>query len=374
MMMGHLDVVPVNESGWTRILSPVRCSTGSCGAAGAVDMLNLTAAMAVVFKPYLDGSVPPLPGDLVFLAVADEEAGGGLGARPLVEERWDLVSTDFLLTEIAYPPLRLDGEPAYPGVGRREGPILDGAAVPRHAGHGSVPYGGDNAMALLVEAMAALFKTPSPVVISDVWRAFVESAGFDGDWRRASPTPTQMDAAIDEVAATNSPARRLSARLHPSDGVAQRDPVGVKANVIPDIAEGEVDFRPLPGQDRRDVDDHIRKAVGSAADRLEIVPVADHVANESTGRDIAVGVHRRLDRGSHRQPSRIVPTLMPATTDARFFRARGRDRVRCRPLRRSHVVSGLPVDVPRSRRAGLRGVGRLHHVAALLDSRVAGEA
>ena len=49
---------------------------------GAVDMLNLTAAMAAVFRPYRRGEVDPLPGDLLFLAVADEENGGGLGRRP----------------------------------------------------------------------------------------------------------------------------------------------------------------------------------------------------------------------------------------------------------------------------------------------------
>jgi acetylornithine deacetylase/succinyl-diaminopimelate desuccinylase-like protein len=322
MMMGHLDVVPVNESGWSRDPFAGEVFDGFVWGRGAVDMLNLTAAMAVAFKPYLDGSVPPLPGDLVFLAVADEEAGGGLGARPLVEERWDLVSTDFLLTEIAYPPLRLDGEPAYPVSVGEKGPfwtVLRSHGMP---GHGSVPYGGDNAMELLVEAMAALFKTPSPVVISDVWRAFVESAGFDGDMAARLTDPDAVDAAIEEVAVT---APRLAAYLHACTHLTVSPNVirsGVKANVIPDIAEGEVDFRTLPGQDRGDVDDHIRKAVGSAADRLEIVPVADHVANESTiGTSLWECIVDSIE--AHTGSSRIVPTLMPATTDARFFRARG---------------------------------------------------
>ncbi|HSJ27370.1 MAG TPA: M20/M25/M40 family metallo-hydrolase [Acidimicrobiia bacterium] len=322
MMMGHLDVVPVNESGWSRDPFAGDVSDGFVWGRGAVDMLNLTAAMAVAFKPYLDGSVPALPGDLVFLAVADEEAGGGLGARPLVDDRWDLVATDYLLTEIAYPPLRLDGEPAYPVSVGEKGPFWTVLRSRGRPGHGSVPYGGDNAMELLVEAMGALFRTPSPVVISDVWRAFVESAGFEGDLAARLTDPDGVDGAIEEVALS---APRLAAYLHACTHLTVSPNVihsGVKANVIPDVAEGEVDFRTLPGQDRSDVDDHIRKAVGSAADRLEIVPVADHVANESpVGTSLWECIVDSIE--AHTGSDRIVPTLMPATTDARFFRARG---------------------------------------------------
>ncbi|MEX0756767.1 MAG: M20/M25/M40 family metallo-hydrolase, partial [Acidimicrobiia bacterium] len=178
-LMGHLDVVPVSEDGWTTDPFGGTVSDGFVWGRGAVDMLNLTASMAVVFKRYLDGDVPNLPGDLVFLAVADEEAGGRLGARPMVEQRWDLVATDFLLTEIAYPPLRLDGEAVYPVSVGEKGPFWTVLRSQGRPGHGSVPYGGDNAMAPLVETMASLFSTPSPVVISEVWNTFVRSVGFD---------------------------------------------------------------------------------------------------------------------------------------------------------------------------------------------------
>lgn len=321
-LMAHLDVVPVNEDGWTTDPFAGTVSDGFVWGRGAVDMLNLTASMAVVFKQYLDGNVPGLPGDLVFLAVADEEAGGQLGARAMVEQRWDLVATDYLLTEIAYPPLRLDGEAAYPISVGEKGPFWTVLRTRGRPGHGSVPYGGDNAMAPLVDAMRALFTAPSPVVISDIWRAFVESAGFEGELAARLTDPDQVDNAIDEVSATNP---RLAAYLHACTHLTVSPNVihaGVKANVIPDIAEGEVDFRALPGQDRTDVDDHIRKAVGSGADRLEIVPVADHMANESpVGSSLWDCIVDSIE--SHTGSRRVVPTLMPATTDARFFRARG---------------------------------------------------
>ncbi|MFP5333406.1 MAG: M20/M25/M40 family metallo-hydrolase [Acidimicrobiia bacterium] len=322
MLMGHLDVVPVNEAGWSTDPFAGNVADGFVWGRGAVDMLNLTAAMAVVFKRVLRGEEPPFPGDLVFFAVADEEAGGQLGAKPMTEQRWDLLQTDYLLTEIAYPPLRLDGEPAYPVSVGEKGPFWTVLRSTGRPGHGSVPYGGDNAMAPLVKAMDALFTASSPVVISDIWRAFVESAGFDPELAARLTDPDQVDAAIDEVAATTP---RLAAYLHACTHLTVSPNVirsGVKANVIPDSAQGEVDFRALPGQGRSDVDDHIRKAVGPAADRLEIVPVADHEANESpVGTTLWDCIVDAIE--AHTGSRRVVPTLMPATTDARFFRERG---------------------------------------------------
>lgn len=321
-LMAHLDVVPVNQSGWSTDPFAGTIADGFVWGRGAVDMLNLTASMAVVFKRYLRGELPPLPGDLVFIAVADEEAGGALGARAIVDQRWDLVETDYLLTEIAYPPLRLDGEPAYPVSVGEKGPFWTVLRTQGRPGHGSVPYGGDNAMAPLVDAMNALFTAPSPVVISDIWRAFVESAGFEDQLAARLTDPDRVDSAIDEVAAASP---RWAAYLHACTHLTVSPNVirsGVKANVIPDTAEGEVDFRALPGQDRTDVDDHIRKAVGSGADRLEIVPVADHEANESpVGSTLWDCIVDSIE--AHTGSRRVVPTLMPATTDARFFRAKG---------------------------------------------------
>lgn len=321
-LMGHLDVVPVSEDGWTTDPFAGTLADGFIWGRGAVDMLNLTASMAVVFKRFLDGDVPPLPGDLVFLAVADEEAGGRLGARALVEQRWDLVATDYLLTEIAYPPLRLDGEAVYPVSVGEKGPFWTVLRSRGRPGHGSVPYGGDNAMAPLVEAMTALFTEPAPVVISDVWSTFVRDAGFDDALAARLVDPDRIDEAIDEVAVENP---RLAAYLHACTHLTVSPNVirsGVKANVIPDRAEGEVDFRALPGQDRSDVDAHIRKAAGNAAGRLDIIPVADQVASESAvGTSLWDCIVDSIE--SHTGSRRVVPTMMPAATDARFFRQKG---------------------------------------------------
>jgi acetylornithine deacetylase/succinyl-diaminopimelate desuccinylase-like protein len=71
---------------------------------GAVDMLNIVASMAVVFKLFLTGE-KRAKGDLIFCAVADEEGGGRFGAHRLVRDHWPLVEASYVLTEVAYPGL-----------------------------------------------------------------------------------------------------------------------------------------------------------------------------------------------------------------------------------------------------------------------------
>ena len=53
---------------------------GEVWGRGAVDMLNLTASMAVAFRHLADTGFRPT-GDLIYFGVADEEAGSAHGAR-----------------------------------------------------------------------------------------------------------------------------------------------------------------------------------------------------------------------------------------------------------------------------------------------------
>src|SRR5207253_9204111 len=78
-LMGHTDVVPVTPSHWTREPFGGEVVNGEVWGRGAVDMLNLTASQAVALKTLARRGWRPR-GTLVYLACADEEAGGALGA------------------------------------------------------------------------------------------------------------------------------------------------------------------------------------------------------------------------------------------------------------------------------------------------------
>ncbi len=321
LLMGHLDVVPVTD-GWSVDPFEGQVRDGFVWGRGAIDMLNLTAAMAAVFRRHLHGERPPLPGDLVYLAVADEEAGGTWGARYLVESHWEAVVCEYLLTEIAYPAIATAGGPAHPVTVAEKGPYWRRLRVSGTPGHASQPYGSDNALVPLARALSALGAAPTPVVLSDEWRAFVAELELPEDEAAALLDPELIDQAVEDLASDSVGwARYVHACTHLTVSPTVFE-AGSKANVIPADAEALVDVRALPGQDGESVDDHLRKAMGRDADRIRLEPVMDHPAGSSPGGTPlweAIVDALEISTGSRR----VLPTITPATTDARFFRDRG---------------------------------------------------
>src|SRR5579871_4420182 len=79
LLMGHTDVVPVSPERWRHDPFGGELIDGEVWGRGAVDMLNLTASMAVAARHLAESGHAP-EGTLVYLAVADEEAMGTYGA------------------------------------------------------------------------------------------------------------------------------------------------------------------------------------------------------------------------------------------------------------------------------------------------------
>ena len=286
-------------------------------------MLNVTASMAAVFKPYLTGTRPPPEGDLVYLGVADEEAGGAYGARWLVNEQFDLVACDYMLTEVAFPPLRADsGELVYPVKVGEKGPFWRNMHASGTPSHGSQPYGTDNAVRKIAEAITAITATDGPVDITPEWRAFVEGIGLDKKRAAALLDPDLLDGEIESIAVDDPVfARWVHACTHLTLSPNTMSG-GTKSNTVADYAVSSVDIRALPGQTESTVDDHLRKVLGPGYEELELEAVMDFEASSSATSGPmwhAIGDAFESMTGSRR----IVPALTPVTTDARFFRARG---------------------------------------------------
>jgi acetylornithine deacetylase/succinyl-diaminopimelate desuccinylase-like protein len=320
-LVPHLDVVPVDPAGWSVDPFAAEIVDGLIYGRGAVDMLNVTAAMAVAVRPYLTGERKPR-GDLVFAAVADEEAGGRLGALHLVEDRWDLVAADYLLSEVAYPGIKTGEHRAVPvSIGEKGAywSVLQSAGIP---GHGSAPYGTDNALHKMVSALSGLIAAPSPAAITAEWVSFVENLGLDQESVRRLTDVDQLDAEIDRIAAEDpAMARYIHAATHLTISANVLD-AGSKTNVVADHAHAGIDIRGLPGMDREFVDAHLRKSMGADADQIEILPVMDGDATVSpVGNALWQAIGDSVEElEGHRN---LAPALMTVATDARFWRARG---------------------------------------------------
>src|SRR5256712_13350585 len=74
-LMGHIDVVPVTPSGWRHDPFAGELIDGEVWGRSALDMLGVTASMALAVRRLLISGFRP-KGTLIYSAVADEEAQG----------------------------------------------------------------------------------------------------------------------------------------------------------------------------------------------------------------------------------------------------------------------------------------------------------
>jgi acetylornithine deacetylase/succinyl-diaminopimelate desuccinylase-like protein len=320
-LVPHLDVVPVDADGWTYDPFGAEIVDGFVYGRGAVDMLNLTAAFAMAVRPYVQDELVPW-GDLIFAAVADEEAGGIQGAYQLVKNRWDLVGADYLLTEVAYPKVSSGPDEPIPVAVAEKGSHFTRLMTTGVPGHGSAPYGADNALEKLIQALENLSRAASPVSIGEVWSEFVGEIGLNSDLAGALVNPADVDEAIETIAVEDPLfARYVHAATHltvsPNQAMG-----GSKVNVIADKAKAILDIRSPRGVDRELVNVHLNQAMGDASDSVQIKALGNSDATESSAEGplwdaIASGV------GEMEGHAKLVPTLMTVATDARFWRKRG---------------------------------------------------
>jgi acetylornithine deacetylase/succinyl-diaminopimelate desuccinylase-like protein len=319
-LMGHTDVVPVNPAGWREDPFGGEVIDGEVWGRGSVDMLNLTASMAAVTRHLATSGQPPA-GDLIFFAVADEEATGTWGAGWMAHHHWDAIACDYVLTE--------------------NGGLVSRSATGRHVlmhvaekgfawrrlvirgtpGHGSMPYQADNALVTAAQVIERLGSYAPRTEITELWRQRVATLDLPNDVRRAMIDPAQAREAIASLQSRGA-AANFHACTHTtfSPNLAHG---GVKTNVIPDRVDLDVDIRTLPGETPESVAEHLRTALGEDLfNRVEIRSLGDAPATFSP---VGTPMWAAMTAAAqvHYPDADLVPGMIVGLTDARFFRQRG---------------------------------------------------
>ena len=318
-LIGHTDVVPVNPSTWSRDPFGGEVVDGEMWGRGAVDMLNLTASMAVAVRHLLSEGFRPR-GTLVYVAVADEEAGGQYGAEWLVDHHYDLVGASYVVTEsggLSRPGP--DGPKLLIATGEK-GLSWGKLTVKGTPGHGSMPFGGDNALIKAAEVIGRLAAYQPPARVSDTWRQMVALLDVPVEARAGLIDPGR----VDETCGALSDAR-TAAFAHACTHLTMSPNVvhgGEKTNIIPDTVDIDVDIRTLAGQNRTDVEHCLAEALGDLWPTVSWSPYRESEASES---HLATPLGDSITRvgRAYRPGASLVPWTTTGGTDARFFRARG---------------------------------------------------
>lgn len=279
-LLGHIDVVPVDEPKWTKPPFDALIEDGKLYGRGAVDMLFITASQAAVTREVArkaaQGQRPQ--GTLTFVGLADEEARGGLGAKWISENQPEAFSWRNCLSETGGSHLpALDGSDAIgfnvgeKGAGQRR------IHIHGDAGHGSTPFGKDFAVVKIAEVARRIAAAQPPAVSNETWEGFVRAFKFDETTQQTLIDGTAADADYEKFGA-------LSAYAHAFSHTTIAQTVlraGGAINVLPSHAWLEMDIRPFPGQTQEDLDVFLREALGDLADEVEIEHLITEPATHS---------------------------------------------------------------------------------------------
>lgn len=319
LLNGHTDVVPANPAGWTHDPFGGELIDGEVWGRGAVDMLNLTASMAVATK-IIAGRSKRLRGDLTFFAVADEENGSKYGARFMGEQHPDAIRADYVLTENGgLHSQGADGRTVTVNVGEK-GIGWNRLTVRGTPGHGSQPYKSDNALMKAAAVVQRIGEYQPPARLHELWRGQVAAMPYDEETKAALLDPARIDETLANMP-RDAGAGFLHACTHTtfSPNAIQSQH---KTNVIPDTVHIDVDTRTMPGDGHEEVKAFLREAMGDLANQVEIEPILNEPSSMSPmGNPLWDSLQKAVNNPF--PDARIDPGFVVGFTDARVHRELG---------------------------------------------------
>jgi acetylornithine deacetylase/succinyl-diaminopimelate desuccinylase-like protein len=308
--LGHVDTVLADAREWSHDPWSGEISGGCIWGRGSLDMKSQVAAEVAAAASLARGGWRPAHGELLIVAVVDEETGGELGAKWLCENHPEKVRCDMLINEGGGSSFELAGGRYYGVCCAEKGVFRFTVSTSGAAGHASMPKLGENAllkMAPVLERFAvrqpSLHPTAEPL-------AFLRGVGED---ERDPPAALRRLSEQDP---------RLLTMLEPMFGVTfapTKISASEKINVIPSSAELRVDCRVPPGLGEAEAECAIEQVLGGL-EGLQIEFTERIGGNRSP---IDSPLMDALEQWvTQRDPgARTVPTIMPGFTDSRHFRA-----------------------------------------------------
>jgi len=322
-LLGHTDVVTVEPENWSFDPFGGVVAEGRIFGRGAADAKSIVAASLQIMLELKRQQIN-LDRDIIFLGVADEEAGGTLGITYMLENHFDAISAEFAINE---------GGRAHidPGNGKFTRFALGTAEkTPRRArliasgraGHGSVPTR-DNPVAVLASAISNLHKQPLPMELNETTRSFFE--------RLAATSPAPEAAVYRRILEPDPPlsVQEQLRDINPAYFSIIRTSVvptifqgGYQRNVIPSRAEATLDIRALPGEDPEVLFETLAQIIDEPT--VEIVPMkVTRPAHDPA--PLTTDLFKSFEAviGERHPGALVLPYMLTGATDSAQLRAAG---------------------------------------------------
>lgn len=319
ILLNHMDVVPADESFWSHPPLSGDIQDGYLRGRGTLDMKGIGILELHAFLA-LHRMGKPLNRDVIFMATADEEAGGFFGAGWLAENRPELFEgVGLLLNEGGGGQIR-DGKLSFGVEVTQKVPLWIRLVATGEHGHGSTPHA-QSAVTRLVQALSRLHEHQFPPKISPAVDAYFKAMApnVDSPWRDAfvdMPSAVKDPTFLEELREFN---RGFHALIRNTCSITKLEGSN-KINVIPPSASAEIDCRLVPHQDPGEFLDTLRLIVHDPTITIETI-MAFTPAESTTDTVLYRAIERVCRR--HYPDAPLVPSVMTGFTDSHFFRDLG---------------------------------------------------
>jgi len=311
ILLSHTDVVPVERQYWDFEPFSGAVVDGVIYGRGALDMKSMgimeLMAMFLIKRHGLRHTR-----DLVYMALADEEAGGVWGIDWIEATHPELLDAEYVINEGGWGTAEVFGtrRPAFNCSISEKGPLWLKLTAEGRPGHGSVPHP-DNALERLVRALQRVQEWARPVTMVP------ELAEF---WERLYRNRVIADAPSQETMERLAGENLLARAILTNTVSATSAHSGMKHNVIPGIAEATLDCRLLPGVDPGAFTDELREVIGDRKVRVEPVFVSNTPSSPIDTELFGIIEDTVHD---HVEEALVLPSVSAGFTDSRVFRKHG---------------------------------------------------
>lgn len=320
LMMAHIDTVDVEPGQWTVDPLAGEIRDGYLWGRGAVDDKGMAACLIAAFVRAHRERVA-LSRDLILLLTADEEAGGELGVKYMVEHHFDEIRAAFAINE---------GGATVAGEKGVEFVAIQCAEKTMHnamliatgtSGHSSRPHD-DSAIDKLARAVDRVSTFQPPYKLNDVTQGFfLGRAGLEADAEMAAHF-RRLGAGDTSSAGVVAMQPTFNAMLRSTVATTILD-AGIRFNVIPSEARATLNIRLLPGEELDAFVDSLVAHLGRPPDvRIEPEAVREPPAPPSSPRGPMYEAIERVARRTY-PGAAVMPSMSTGATDSRDLRLAG---------------------------------------------------
>ena len=319
ILLQHTDVVPANMNFWTRPAFSGEIHEGYIWGRGALDMKGTGISQLAVFLS-LHRSGLALNRDVVFLATADEEAGGAYGAGWMVDNHPEVFAGAGLLVNEGGSGYQANGKIIFGVEVTQKVPVWLRLTAVDTPGHGSSPRP-TSSVTRIVEALNLVKENPFKArIIPEVERIFKsDSKSMDGELAdkffniKESIKLEGFLEELQEYSASRHALTRDTCSMTRMGGSS-------KINVIPPEAWAEIDCRILPDRPAEEFIDAFNELVKDTGVEVEVI-MAFTSAISPTDSVLFKAIEEVT---SDLYPnSSVVPSVSTGFTDSHFTRDLG---------------------------------------------------